>query len=113
MDIQPKISAAKRVWATGLGVITVLYVVGLVLSFVVMSFELKRDQVDGPPFYPGIIFVAGFILTFPVAIICTCFAVSLVGYRNCKLAWISLIVYCSPILLVIFYIVAKKAHVFL
>ena len=99
MDSLTPISPARRPWAIGLGMITVLCTLGLFLSFVVMSFELKRVGYDAPPFYPGIIVFFALVLTLPPALICTGISLFLVGPRRSKLAWISLSIYFLPIVI--------------
>src|SRR6267142_930099 len=87
-------SPTKRRIATALGVITLLCASLFVLSMAFMTAQAVGGVYDGP-----ILGLAVFVLTLPIAIICTSFALYLVGPRQCKLAWISFCVVYSPLIL--------------
>jgi hypothetical protein len=48
-----------------------------------------------------LIIYAAFAFTLPIAIICTAVAFGLVGWRRCKLAWISFLSYALPFVIAI------------
>lgn len=60
--------------------------------------ELRNLGFSAPPFYPGIIMVGGFVVTFPPALICTIIALRSVGASRCKLAWVSLFTFLAPLI---------------
>jgi hypothetical protein len=94
----------KKEWsqlaATVLGVVTALCTAAGYLSYALTVIELGGAGFDAPPFYPGMIFVIGLILTLPPAVLCTVIALALVGPRHSKLAWISLSAYLLPLTIV-------------
>jgi len=78
--------------ALGLGLGTAACSLLWCLSLALTISELHRIG-DGPapPFYPGIIFLVGAVLTLPPGLVCTLSAILLVGFWRCKLAWLSLL----------------------
>lgn len=89
----------RQVFATGLGLVSLICVAVFFLSIALTLSELENTGFDAPPFYPGIIMVVGFFVTFPIALVCTIIALVLVGFSRSKLAWISLVAFSAPLIL--------------
>lgn len=93
-------SPAKRHIATILGVITlmcagaIVFMIAADLWGAVMGWKDTGYGVVG-----GVML---FIITLPVALLCTLFAILLVGTRRCRLAWITFCVVYVPLTLLTF-----------
>jgi uncharacterized membrane protein YkgB len=73
-------SPARRYTATALGVITLICAVAVVL--------LIASDLFTSGGYGGMAAFFLLIITLPFTLLCTLFAILLVGTRRCKLAWI-------------------------
>lgn len=91
MNSNPEISSTRRVIAVTLGVIALFCTLLWLLTNAFVVAQQIAGVYDGP-----MLIVVAFVLTFPPLILCTIFALMLVGPRRCKLAWISLLIYLLP-----------------
>jgi hypothetical protein len=97
MNAKTAPSLKRQRWATVLGVTVALCAAGWFASIALTMVALKTND-SGIPFFPGMIEVVGLVVTLPPALVCTGFALFLVGPRRAKLAWISLCLFSLPVL---------------
>jgi hypothetical protein len=91
-------SPARRHAATVLGVITVLFAGLIVFMFAGDLFLTVAGSKDtGYGVVGGVMF---FIITLPFALLCTLFAILLVGTRRCRLAWVTFCVVYVPLIFI-------------
>lgn len=95
MSVQRQVTPKKAAWATGLGVVAALCTTVWFASVGFTVLAAKHVESD-IPFFPGIIMMAGLVVTLPIAVICTVIAWMLVGARQAKLAWVSLSLFLLP-----------------
>jgi len=96
IDVPPLIppqapSRGRRVVATICSLITACCAALFLLTIAFMIAQSVAGVYDSP-----ILGVAVLMFTLPPAIICTLIAVILVGFRRCRLAWISLSTFVLP-----------------
>jgi uncharacterized membrane protein (DUF485 family) len=91
-------SATRRSFAIALSIITLLCALlyWLVLAFI--TAQIHAGVYGGPE-----LGIAATILMLPPAAICTIIALILVGWRRCKLAWISLSSFAWPYVALLIY----------
>src|ERR1700679_1570385 len=88
--------------ATALGIVTLLCAACLYLTYGYVIWHGVPEVDDGP-----LVVFAVWILTATPAIVCTLFALALVGHERSKLAWVSLCMY--PLLPVVAFIISLCA----
>src|SRR5437899_1034683 len=94
-DVNPaQCSPIRRHIATGLGVITLLCAALIVIMVVLGLCDAVMGSKDANYAMIGAFML--FLITSPVASLCTLFALLLVGPRRCKLVWISFCVGYMP-----------------
>lgn len=96
MNSNPEISSTRRVIAVTLGVVALLCTLPWLLTNALVVAQQIAGVYDSP-----ILLIVVFIPTFPPVVLCTFFALMLVGPGRCKLAWISLFLYLLPFIILI------------
>ncbi len=94
--VQPP-STIRRIFAIGLSVVTLKCALLYWLGYAFVTAQIYAGVYGGPELLIAVTFV-----TLPPALLCTVVALILVGWRRCKLAWISLSLFAWPYIALLF-----------
>jgi hypothetical protein len=98
-------SSTRRYFAIGLSITTLFCALLYWLVYAFVTAQVFAGVYDGP-----VLLIIATIITFPPALLCTVITMILVGWRRCKLAWISLSSFAWPYVALLVYMIWTGAR---